>query len=466
MLTKRATLTFLGEALNTPNLPDFIKDQSLFVSAEILKNTIGQIKTASKLATLDRNGDGSSDFDLEAEINKFPDSLYVKCFAIKADEMNDNGDYFSKSELLKAYPTFVGVPVYTNHENNDINKARGKVVHSWWDEDQNGIMIIARVDAAAYPGLARGIKQEIVCKTSMGCSVKHSICSICHNASEAQDQFCGHIRERKTRFIQAKKVKCEYHKNGPEAQCPICGCKKGEEKFHDVNHKAFEYNIGVKFIENSFVSSPACHDCGITEIIDPQKFLNKVSEIEKILPGILEKAASERKINQKQADLINNTVDFLKNGITRLEKTSGKQELDKLNQAFTMVNEVAQSMLQQSKQIDMEFLEDLIKAMKLFQETIDGLTTAGYGNLASSTGKEGETPTSPSATGATPTTQPPPPPTEALNPGAGGGSRITSGPTPTGVGTVVGPMANKKIDFHKLSIINSNKKLLKNFRKN
>ena len=34
------------------------------------------------------------------------DSLFVKCFAIKADETNDNGDHFQKDELQKAYGNF------------------------------------------------------------------------------------------------------------------------------------------------------------------------------------------------------------------------------------------------------------------------------------------------------------------------------------------------------------------------
>jgi len=201
MFKKNAICNLINaEPLNVPNRIEFFKDQHIIVKENILSNTVEKI-AASKESS-DKNGDTESKhFDLEAEIQNHPDSLFMKCFAIKADETNDNGDYFSKEELIKATPTFIGVPLFTNHANSDINEARGKVVHSWWDEEQNGIMIIGRIDAEAYPQLARGIKEEYVVATSMGCQVQYSICSICHNYAETPDQYCTHIKERKTRII-------------------------------------------------------------------------------------------------------------------------------------------------------------------------------------------------------------------------------------------------------------------------
>ena len=72
-------------------------------------------------------------FDIHTAVSDQPEHLFVKVFAIKKNEVNDNGDYFSEEELKKASKTFIGVPVFVNHQNDDIEKARGKVVHSWWD---------------------------------------------------------------------------------------------------------------------------------------------------------------------------------------------------------------------------------------------------------------------------------------------------------------------------------------------
>ena len=96
-------------------------------------------------------------FDIVKEVKEHPEHLFVKVFAIKKDEVNDNGDYFSEKELKKAAKTFIGVPVFVNHQNDDIEKARGKVVHAWWDDERGGIYTINMVDKVAYPRLARGI---------------------------------------------------------------------------------------------------------------------------------------------------------------------------------------------------------------------------------------------------------------------------------------------------------------------
>ena len=85
-----------------------------------------QIKTASTTV----EGEDLGDFDLKEATNEHPDHLYIKVFAIKKDEPNDNGDAFDEKELKIAAPTFVGVPLFTNHQNDDVEKARGECVHS------------------------------------------------------------------------------------------------------------------------------------------------------------------------------------------------------------------------------------------------------------------------------------------------------------------------------------------------
>jgi len=124
-----------------------------------------RIKTASIMKNRESDLGG---FDIDAAIHKHPEHLFVKIFAIKKDEVNDNGDAFSEGELIKATPSFIGVPVFCNHQNDDIEKARGIVVHAWYDKLKGGIYTIARVDRVAWPSLARGIEQEIVTGSSMG----------------------------------------------------------------------------------------------------------------------------------------------------------------------------------------------------------------------------------------------------------------------------------------------------------
>ena len=165
-----------------------------------------------KMAAIKKDKIDIGGFDINAAIKEHPDHLFAKIFAIKANETNDNGDHFSTEELKKATNTFVGVPIFCNHQNDDIEKARGKCVHAWYDDEKDGIYIIAAVDKVAYPRLARGLESGIIQGSSMGASVANSTCSICHNSSAVADDYCEHIKERKNKKFSGK-VKCQYHKS-------------------------------------------------------------------------------------------------------------------------------------------------------------------------------------------------------------------------------------------------------------
>ena len=168
-----------------------------------------QIKTASTTV----EGEDLNGFDLKQATKDHPDHLYIKVFAIKKDEPNDNGDAFDEKELKIAVPTFVGVPLFTNHQNDDVEKARGECVHSWYDNKEGGIYIIGRVDKIAYPRLARGIEEGYISGTSMGCSVESSLCSVCHNKAHTAEDYCSHVANRKNRKYNGD-MKCAYH-NSP-----------------------------------------------------------------------------------------------------------------------------------------------------------------------------------------------------------------------------------------------------------
>jgi hypothetical protein len=56
-----------------------------------------------------------------------PGYLYTVVRAISA-RVNQNYDGWPSDELKKSYRTFIGKPVFVNHENHDPTKARGVVV--------------------------------------------------------------------------------------------------------------------------------------------------------------------------------------------------------------------------------------------------------------------------------------------------------------------------------------------------
>lgn len=336
-----------GEGWDIYNLPDQIKTASINIKDE------------------DLNG-----FDLKQATTDHPDHLYIKIFAIKKDEPNDNGDAFSAKELKLATDSFVGVPLFTNHQNDDVEKARGECVHSWYDIKEGGIYIIGRIDKVAYPRLARGIEEGYITGTSMGCSVESSLCSVCHNKAHTAEDYCSHVANRKNRKYNGD-MKCAYH-NSPverEEECPLCGSTKDEANtLKHADQMIYEHNYGLKFIENSFVVNPACDNCGVTCVLHAPTLEAKVAALAKGMDHLI-----------KESYLDDNLV-----------KVAGLNELNSLKQSMTEMEAVVKSMLKQKENVSMEYVSDLVKAMSDVQNIFDELVEMGYGGLPSPAPTPGE----------------------------------------------------------------------------
>lgn len=124
------------------------------------------IKTASGILRLDPTSEKA--IILAEQVKKHPNALFFRAKAIKANEPNSNGDYFSEEELLKSYKSFEGVPFFTNHDNQNIENARGKIVHAEWIPEEKSVYTLAFVDRDAYPHICRSIEEEYVNGVSMG----------------------------------------------------------------------------------------------------------------------------------------------------------------------------------------------------------------------------------------------------------------------------------------------------------
>ena len=358
MLIKHANFGNLSiEKLDVLNIPDKWEEYNL--------------EKIVKIASIQKDKSDLDGFDISAAIEKNPDHLFVKVFAIKKDEVNDNGDAFDEEELKKGASTFIGVPIFCNHQNDDIEKARGKCVHAWYDDKAGGIFIISMIDRISYPPLARGIEEGYINSTSMGVAVGASLCSICHNCSSVADEYCDHVKNRKNKKFSGK-VKCQYHNSkakveGRENKCPVCGCAKEEEK--ELIHKEakiHEKNYNLKFIEDSIVVNPACHDCLIQEVFNVSGLNKKVADL---------------KVNvTKLSSCSTNSCSV------GLSKTAGKKELDYLNDAMEKIEKVAKSMMAQKQYVSMEYVSNLVEAMANVQGILDELMEMGYGQLPSPEG--------------------------------------------------------------------------------
>jgi hypothetical protein len=299
----------------------------------------GMIRTAAAKLSLRKDTDASTGSLIEAEISKHPSALFFRAKAIAADEVNSNGDYFPREELLKSYSTFVGVPFYTNHNNQDVENARGKIIHAEWDDKDNSAYVVGFVDREAYPHICRGIEEDYMTGVSMGCSVEYSTCSICGNKAANVDEYCNHIKFKKGRKFTgtAKDV------------------ITGETKKFD-NALVFEKNYGIRFIELSGVGDPACRSCRIEGVFDNKEAMKKAAKIENDL--MMYKESS-------------------------MARHAGAQEVQQLEEALKTIKDVSIKMIQESPKVELNFPSDLVKILAELQEFTDELVGAGYGQLDS-----------------------------------------------------------------------------------
>ena len=134
-----------------------------------------------------------------------PGYLYTVVRAISA-RVNQNYDGWPSDELKKSAHTFVGKPVFVNHENYDPEKARGVVVAARYIEKgaDKYIEVIQEIDAKRFPLLAHEIRTGGLDSVSMGAEAGFTICSYCGNKAFDVPDMCEHVLfhkgERLSRF--------------------------------------------------------------------------------------------------------------------------------------------------------------------------------------------------------------------------------------------------------------------------
>jgi len=197
---------------------------------------------------------------------------------------NDNGDFFCHEELIKKYKTFVGKAAFVDHDNENVEKARGIILDAVYNQKGKFVELLKAVDKKAYPELARGIELGYITDTSMGCRCGYSLCSVCQNKAITEDDFCDHILNYKGTSYNSLPV--------------------------------FEDNRDIEFFEDSFVTTGADKSA---------KILEKVAALHKqksnmIVPKsvdvyqneLMKKIASET--NQRTTDgRINSFIEQLNN---------------------------------------------------------------------------------------------------------------------------------------------------------
>lgn len=173
--------------------------------------------------------------------------VYVRSRAISS-RCNDNFDFFGAKEIEQAYRTFIGKPVFVNHHNSDHRQARGVVIDAALHRDRNPdgspdtwVEVLMEVDGRTYPKLALALIKGDIDRTSMGCDVQISKCSVCGNEAKNPHEYCRHIPAMKGKKIYAV---------GPAGQ--------------RTAKLVYEECFGLSFFENSLLVEPPADPTALT----------------------------------------------------------------------------------------------------------------------------------------------------------------------------------------------------------
>ncbi|MGD0511078.1 MAG: hypothetical protein ABSA33_04520, partial [Candidatus Micrarchaeaceae archaeon] len=157
---------------------------------------------------VNRNHDGWPTIELAGgpEIfNRYAHQSSSEGFTIESANGNKN----------LGFRTFVGKPIFVDHNNGDPKKTRGVIVDAkfrvlspkeaaldeYWSSKEvdaahlpaSEIELLLEVDAKSFPKFAKDILCGDLDGFSMGADVERSVCSHCGNVASNPEEYCAHV---------------------------------------------------------------------------------------------------------------------------------------------------------------------------------------------------------------------------------------------------------------------------------
>lgn len=213
---------------------------------------------------VNKNHDGWPAIELAGSSDIFDQHTSSEGFTVEASKDRKYG-----------FSTFLGKPIFVDHNNSDPQRARGVIVDAKFhvedaktasadayyssagvDQDHlpaSWVELLLEVDAEKFPRLASAIVSGSedgntgIDGFSMGCDVDYTLCNICSNKATAPDEFCDHVRMKGATF--------DYHDS-----------KTGSR----TAKKSYENCYGIKFFEISAVFDPADETALLRELIQKE----------------------------------------------------------------------------------------------------------------------------------------------------------------------------------------------------
>jgi hypothetical protein len=250
------------------------------------------------------------------------DYIYEAVRACTAGVSNENGDAFSRDELLRfdhrlacaVYQTFILKPHHINHRAENPKTARGVILDSHYNDsappmeqcpdcmahtasregrDRTGLYcracgtcvkdefveILIGVDKTKDPSFAEGVRTGSLNATSMGCVCDSTTCNVCDHVAYNRNEFCQHIKG---------------------------GNKKKVFKTAAGDKMAFEWCNNVVFTEQSRVDQPADPTALQTEILE----LTAKKKATELLPDFLRNETELLKLSKRLVELESKVAAF------------------------------------------------------------------------------------------------------------------------------------------------------------
>lgn len=130
--------------------------------------------------------------------NPDPKMVYLYDRALGAGEIygpNNNGDFFTKSDLINRHNTFVTHgAVYRHHKSK--GPSIGEVVESAYNHKLDVVDLIIKCPLFEVAKDLEKLQQGQTIATSMGAGMKFDVCSYCGNKSRSRAQYCTHLKYR------------------------------------------------------------------------------------------------------------------------------------------------------------------------------------------------------------------------------------------------------------------------------
>lgn len=221
---------------------------------------------------VNKNHDGWPSVELAGSEDVFNKHLAREGgFTVEASDGHDYG-----------FATFVGKPIFVDHNNSNPERARGVIVDAKLHVDDfrtaaeldpyyasapenhtppTWVELLLEVDAKTFPKLAKAIieggkdSKKGIDGFSMGCDVEKSVCAICKNAATTPDEYCKHVKLKGAEFDWVN---------------PKTGRKESKKSYEDCH--------GIKFFEISAVFDPADETALTREIIHEARTAGPVED--------------------------------------------------------------------------------------------------------------------------------------------------------------------------------------------